>query len=37
VGDPTNHQRVLETVQSRLGELGIDHVTVQIERDPTCE
>ncbi len=37
VADPTDHQRVLETVQNRLGELGIDHVTVQIERDPTCD
>jgi cobalt-zinc-cadmium efflux system protein len=37
VQDPTQHQRVLETVQRRLGELGIGHVTVQMERDPTCE
>src|SRR5579884_3011536 len=37
VQDPAEHQRVLETVQRRLGELGIGHVTVQMERDPTCE
>jgi len=37
VQDPTQHQRVLETVQRRLGELGIGHVTVQMERDQTCE
>lgn len=37
VANPSEHQRVLETVQDRLGELGIGHVTVQIERDPTCE
>jgi cobalt-zinc-cadmium efflux system protein len=36
VADPAQHQRVLEEAQRRLGELGIDHVTVQIERDPTC-
>ncbi len=37
VDDPGAHQRVLEEAQQRLGRLGIDHVTVQIERDPTCE
>lgn len=37
VADPAQHQRVLEEAQRRMGELGIGHVTVQIERDPTCE
>jgi len=36
VVDPANNQRVLEAVQARLGEIGIRHVTLQIERDPTC-
>ncbi|MGH7700868.1 MAG: cation diffusion facilitator family transporter [Gemmatimonadales bacterium] len=36
VRDPADHQRVLETVQGRLDDLGIGHVTVQIERDQTC-
>ena len=37
VPNPADNQRVLETVQGRLGQLGIGHVTVQIERDPTCD
>ena len=37
VQDPAQNQRVLEAVQARLGKLGIGHVTVQMERDPTCE
>jgi cobalt-zinc-cadmium efflux system protein len=37
VRDPRDNQRVLEAVQERLGGLGIEHVTVQLERDPTCE
>jgi cobalt-zinc-cadmium efflux system protein len=37
VRDPAQNQRVLETVQERLGQFGIGHVTVQIERDPTCD
>ena len=37
VRDPRDNQRVLEAVQARLGRLGIAHVTVQLERDPTCE
>jgi cobalt-zinc-cadmium efflux system protein len=37
VRDPGDNQRVLEAVQARLGDLGIEHVTVQLERDPTCE
>jgi len=36
VADPRDNQRVLEAVQERLGGLGIEHVTVQLERDPTC-
>ncbi len=37
VADPARHQGVLEEAQARMGALGIGHVTVQIERDPTCE
>ena len=37
VQDPAANQRVLEAVQARLAKLGIGHVTVQMERDPTCE
>ena len=37
VQNPADNQRVLEAVQSRLGTLGIGHVTVQMERDPTCD
>lgn len=36
VSNPAANQRVLETVQSRLADLGINHVTLQIERDDTC-
>ncbi|HXF96431.1 MAG TPA: cation diffusion facilitator family transporter [Gemmatimonadales bacterium] len=36
VRNPADNQRVLETVQDRLAELGISHVTVQIEQDQTC-
>ncbi len=37
VQNPADNQRVLEAVQDRMGELGIGHVTVQMERDQTCE
>ncbi len=37
VQNPGDNQRVLEAVQERLGAMGIGHVTVQMERDPTCE
>lgn len=37
VRDPADNQRVLEAVQQRLGGMGIGHVTVQMERDQTCE
>jgi cobalt-zinc-cadmium efflux system protein len=37
VQNPADNQRVLEAVQQRLGSMGIGHVTVQIERDPTCD
>src|SRR5919198_6726428 len=37
VRNPADNQRVLEVVQRRLGDLGIRHVTVQMERDQTCE
>jgi cobalt-zinc-cadmium efflux system protein len=37
VQNPADNQRVLEAVQACLGGMGIGHVTVQMERDPTCE
>ncbi len=37
VQNPADNQRVLEAIQDRLADLGIRHVTVQMERDPTCE
>jgi len=37
VQNPTDNQRVLEAVQAGLLSIGIGHVTVQMERDPTCE
>lgn len=37
VQNPADNQRILEQVQDRLGDLGIGHVTVQMERDQTCE
>ncbi|HYL54329.1 MAG TPA: cation diffusion facilitator family transporter [Gemmatimonadales bacterium] len=37
VQNPADNQRVLEAVQQRLGTMGIGHVTVQMERDPTCD
>ncbi|MDH3290404.1 MAG: cation diffusion facilitator family transporter [Gemmatimonadota bacterium] len=36
VVDPGQGQRVLETAQARLSDLGIRHVTLQIEREHTC-
>lgn len=36
VAEPGENQRVLEEAQQRMTALGIQHVTVQIERDPTC-
>lgn len=37
VKNPTDNQPVLEAVQDRMRALGINHVTVQMERDPTCD
>jgi cobalt-zinc-cadmium efflux system protein len=37
VPDPASNQRVLEAAQGRMAELGIHHVTLQIERNDTCE
>jgi len=37
VQNPADNQRVLEAVQACLGGMGIGPVTVQMERDPTCE
>ena len=36
VAEPAEHQRVLEEVQARMRQLGIGHVTIQIEKDPLC-
>ena len=37
VQNPADNQRILEQVQDRMRGLGIHHVTVQIERNSTCE
>jgi cobalt-zinc-cadmium efflux system protein len=37
VRNPTDNQPVLEEVQDRMRHLGINHVTVQVERDQTCD
>ena len=37
VRNPTDNQPVLEAVQDRMRALGINHVTVQMEREETCE
>lgn len=37
VREAAQHQRVLEAAQERLREMGIHHVTVQMERDETCD
>lgn len=37
VKDPAANQPVLEEVQERMEALGIKHVTVQMEREPTCD
>lgn len=37
VKNPTDNQPVLEEVQDRMHALGINHVTVQLEREPTCD
>lgn len=36
VGNPANNQKVLQTVQNRMADLGISHVTMQLEQDDTC-
>ena len=37
VKNPADNQPVLEAVQDRMRALGIHHVTVQMEREPTCD
>jgi cobalt-zinc-cadmium efflux system protein len=37
VKNPTDNQPVLEAVQTRMRDLGIAHVTVQVEREPICD
>jgi cobalt-zinc-cadmium efflux system protein len=37
VRNPSNHQGILEQVQDRMAEFGIQHVTVQVEADEICE
>ena len=37
VKNPSENQPVLEEVQERMQALGINHVTVQLEREPTCD
>jgi cobalt-zinc-cadmium efflux system protein len=37
VKNPSDNQPILEAVQDRMRALGIQHVTVQMEREPICE
>jgi cobalt-zinc-cadmium efflux system protein len=37
VKNPTDNQPILEAVQDRMKALGIQHVTVQVEREPICD
>jgi cobalt-zinc-cadmium efflux system protein len=37
VANPADNQRILEAVQGRMEGLGIRHVTVQMEKDQTCD
>jgi cobalt-zinc-cadmium efflux system protein len=37
VKNPTDNQPILEAVQGRMRALGIAHVTVQVEKEPTCD
>jgi cobalt-zinc-cadmium efflux system protein len=37
VRNPVDNQRILEDAQQRLRSLGITHVTVQMEKDLTCD
>lgn len=37
VSDPARNQRILEDAQQRLRSLGIHHVTIQMEKDLTCD
>jgi cobalt-zinc-cadmium efflux system protein len=36
VCEPARNQQVLESVQERMGDLGIHHVTLQIEQSEMC-
>ena len=37
VKNPTDNQSILEAVQDRMRALGIQHVTVQVEKEPICD
>lgn len=37
VKNPTDNQPILEEVQDRMRALGVQHVTVQVEREPICD
>ena len=37
VKNPSENQPILEAVQNRMRAMGIQHVTVQVEREPICE
>ena len=37
VKNPTDTQPVLEAVRDRMRAMGIAHVTVQVEKEPTCD
>jgi len=37
VKNPTDNQPILQAVQDRMRALGIQHVTVQVEKEPICD
>jgi cobalt-zinc-cadmium efflux system protein len=37
VKNPSDNQPILQAVQDRMRALGIQHVTVQVEREPICD
>lgn len=36
VDEPSRHQELLQAAQARLAQFGIQHLTLQLEHDPTC-
>lgn len=37
VKNPSDNQPILQTVQDRMRDMGIQHVTVQVEKEPICD